>query len=68
MSIQTGKAPVGSKYTSAFSAQELFEVLQAAIVVKLFEAKHHKKGDMEKELGEKIRGAGICRSDKQFKS
>ena len=54
VSIQTRKTPVGSKYTSAFSAQELFEVLQAAFAVKLFEARHGEKGDREKELGEKI--------------
>lgn len=39
------KPPETTKPTTPFTAKELFEVVQAAIAVKIFEAKHGEKGE-----------------------
>ena len=45
--IRPPKAPVSVKRTTPFTGKELFEIVQAAIKIKLFEAKHGEKGDRE---------------------
>jgi hypothetical protein len=42
-----------------FTAKELFEVVQAAITVKFFEAKHGEKGEREKQMGNLLRNSGV---------
>jgi hypothetical protein len=37
----------------------LFEVVQAAITVKFFEAKHGEKGEREKQMGNMLRKSGV---------
>ena len=57
-----------SKHTTPFSAKELFEVMQAALNVKIFETKFGKKGERKKEMGDKICGHGILGSNGIFET
>jgi len=51
--------PVNPTRNARFTAKELFEVVQAAITVKFFEAKHGKKGEREKQMGNLLRKSGV---------
>jgi hypothetical protein len=42
---------VATRRTTPFTGKELFELIQAAIAVKFFKAKHGKKGHKLKEMG-----------------
>jgi hypothetical protein len=50
---------VNPKRNTHFMAKELFEVVQAAITVKFFEAKHGEKGEREKQMGNMLRKNGV---------
>jgi hypothetical protein len=51
-----------------FSAKELFEVIQAALTVKIYEAKHGEKGKREEEMGDLLRKMKILGSNGVFQS
>ncbi|KAJ7134492.1 hypothetical protein C8R44DRAFT_870122 [Mycena epipterygia] len=51
-----------------FTGKELFDILQTAIRVKYFTAKHGEKGAKDKELGAEIRKLNIMGSDAIFKA
>ena len=59
---------VVTRRTIPFTGKKLFELIQAAIAVKFFEAKHGKKGHKLKEMGSLLRAQGITGSDTMFKT
>lgn len=57
-----------SKRTDPFTARELFDILQAALEVKLFQAKHGEKGEREEEMTTRIKQQGVQGSKAIFKT
>jgi len=53
--VTSPQAVKPAKHSANFTAKELFEVVQAAIVVKFFKAKHDERGEREKEMGDMLR-------------
>ena len=51
--------PVNMKCNAHFTAKELFKVVQAASTVKFSKAKHGKKGEREKQIGNMLRKSGV---------
>ena len=62
------KTSAATRRTAPFTGKELFELIQAAIAVKFFEAKHGEKGHKVKEMGSLLRAQGIPGSDNIFKT
>jgi hypothetical protein len=56
------------KRTDPFTAWELFDILQAALEVKLFQAKHGEKGECEEEMATRIKQRGVQGSKVLFKT
>jgi len=57
--VTSPRAVKPAKRSANFMAKELFEVVQAAITVKFFEAKDGEKGEREKEMGDMLRKSGV---------
>jgi hypothetical protein len=51
-----------------WTARELFEIIQAALTVRVFEAKHGEKGKREEEMGELLRKMNIQGSNAVFQT
>jgi hypothetical protein len=51
-----------------WTARELFEIIQAALTVCIFEAKHGEKGKREEEMGELLRKMNIQGSNAVFQT
>jgi hypothetical protein len=51
-----------------FTAKELFDILQTAITVQFYAAKHREKGAKLKEFGNAVRALNIQGSDDVFKA
>ena len=64
----TSVTSAATRRTAPFTGKELFELVQAAIAVKFFEAKHGEKGHKVKEMGTLLRAQGIPGSDGIFKT
>lgn len=67
-SITAVKPSGTARRTVPFSAKELFEVVQAALNVRIFEAKFGERGDTEKAMGDKIQEHGVLGSNGLFKT
>jgi hypothetical protein len=71
LSVKAGKLSGGmgsTRRTAPFSAKELFEVLQAALEVRIFEAKFGERKNTEIAMGDMVRGHGIAGSNGLFKT
>ncbi|KAJ6617341.1 hypothetical protein B0H10DRAFT_2218676 [Mycena sp. CBHHK59/15] len=71
--VQSANVPVTKKkekklHTSMYMAHELFGILQTAIDVQLYTAKHGKKGVKDKEFGTAVRKHHIQGSDAVLKT
>ena len=64
----TSKTSEATRRTAPFTGKELFELIQAAIAVRFFEAKHGEKGHKVEEMGSLLRAQGIPGSDNIFKT
>lgn len=62
------KKSSGTRRTAPFSAQELFQVAQVALDVRIFEAKYGERANTEKAMGDRIREQGIMGSNALFKN